>query len=989
MDVLQQIDPKVSRMFLFINSDLLPYSNVRKDSLLNPNRVRDISNYNLMLIKSPTERNDSTTKQSLTKTNVISNVDEDYDLYNINSSDKALNSINSFSLMRLTELVYDWAFNQIDPENLPKSDRTLPILQYQFTDIYEPSVGGTPINIISYTSSDGVDTNVDPSVALSTNDVILTEDGRLIGIVQSTGVVGSTGFIIFQSDIYHKDGSGVDYTGKILIRRDIQYSEITGVGETTTFIRRNGRIHMTKGTIIGDRTDYGTSGSRFHDLYAADYSSFLDDATYGSDITIPVDIGEELDAYDYPDNHTSKVLKHMATGSSSNNDDGLANDAMLAINFNNFSIEDGDFLEENDKGMVSYRIIGRNRLHRTPSFHTVAYKPFNTLKRFTDLDLTKAASNASSTGANLGFKFRLKLDTTNRTADKTTGNRDVYHYTITTSIANENNWLNLVNNLTGCYLVSEKGSYISSATNGISASNTVNQTTQTSLNNLVPDEIGYVLSHEIDVGVVGAVKHIITVDKALPTDYYRIMQPNHVCFYNESPNRISLNKLSSSYTKKGDTDLMYERVNSWLVVDKVAGQFYDNGVTPNQGGSEAALSMYMLVDTDKRGSSENGYVVRRKTTDADSIISTTETNVCVTDGENKLKTSVKLEGTPIGYDILFGETNKMIGVVSVSDILTVKIPNDLDSEYSRAMIGAGVTIANDAEDIVNELLEENDIVFDLTEGDYPQYLAPNFQGVDLFSAIKYLLSEKKKSLIKENETFVIKDESSNDFYADVVLSDNGEYQIFNYEKTSTIFDQYNEVIVYGRFHRATRRNLKEVLKKGKKTIEVFERELTTQNLVDKRATELLRLYSSDNVKIEIEVGHKGINQIRVGDIISMELRRENIPLSEYLVLEMQHLLTGNIKLTLGKYSKQLEDRFADLIIEGKKTNTAIRELNFNKNEINYNFLEDIKIKPIRLLVRKRESTGTFKLGFGTKLGFSTTLGFYGTLVVTDLLEEEY
>ena len=479
------------------------------------------------------------------------------------------------------------------------------------------------------------------------------------------------------------------------------------------------------------------------------------------------------------------------------------------------------------------------------------------------------------------------------------------------------------------------------------------------------------------------------MDKALPTDYYRIMQPNHVCFYNESPNRISLNKLSSSYTKKGDEDSMYEKVNSYRVVDKIAGQFYGDGTTVNSGGSEAALSMYMLVDTDKRGSSENGYVVRRKTTDADSIISTTETNVCVTDGENKLKTSIKLEGTPIGYDILFGETNKMIGVVSVSDILTVKIPNNIDSTYSRAMIGAGVTIANDAEDIINELLEENNIVFDLTEADYPQYLAPNFQGVDLFSAINYLLNEKKKSLIKENETFIIKDESANDFYADVVLSDNGEYQIFNYEKTSTIFDQYNEVIVYGRFHRATRRNLKDINKRGKKTIEFFERELTTQNLVDKRATELLRLYSSDNVKIEIEVGHKGINQLRVGDIITMELRRENIPLNEYLVLQMEHLLTGNIKLTLGKYSKQLEDRFADLLIEGKKTNTAIRELDFNQNEVNFNFLEDIKVKPLRLLVRKRASTGTFHLGFVQPLGFVLELGFYGAVQITELLEEEY
>ena len=45
--------------------------------------------------------------------------------------------------------------------------------------------------------------------------------------------------------------------------------------------------------------------------------------------------------------------------------------------------------------------------------------------------------------------------------------------------------------------------------------------------------------------------------------------------------------------------------------------------------------------------------------------------------------------------------------------------------------------------------------------------------------------------------FIIKDESANDFYADVVLSDKGEYQIFNYEKTSTIFDEYNEIIVFG------------------------------------------------------------------------------------------------------------------------------------------------------------------------------------------------
>ena len=57
------------------------------------------------------------------------------------------------------------------------------------------------------------------------------------------------------------------------------------------------------------------------------------------------------------------------------------------------------------------------------------------------------------------------------------------------------------------------------------------------------------------------------------------------------------------------------------------------------------------------------------------VLSQQQKQMFVSDGENKLKTSVqKLKLTPIGYDILFGETNKMIGVVSVSDVLTVKIP---------------------------------------------------------------------------------------------------------------------------------------------------------------------------------------------------------------------------------------------------------------------------------------------------------------------------
>ena len=51
----------------------------------------------------------------------------------------------------------------------------------------------------------------------------------------------------------------------------------------------------------------------------------------------------------------------------------------------------------------------------------------------------------------------------------------------------------------------------------------------------------------------------------------------------------------------------------------------------------------------------------------------------------------------------------------------------------------------------------------------------------------------------------------------------------------------------------------------------------------------------------------------------------------------------------------------------------------------------IKIKPLKLLVRKRFSTGSFKLGFGTTLNTGTTqLGFVGgaSVTITDLIDEE-
>ena len=107
---------------------------------------------------------------------------------------------------------------------------------------------------------------------------------------------------------------------------------------------------------------------------------------------------------------------------------------------------------------------------------------------------------------------------------------------------------------------------------------------------------------------------------------------------------------------------------------------------------------------------------------------------------------------------------------------------------------------------------------------------------------------------------------------------------------------------------------------------------------------------------------------------------------------MEHLLLGNMRLQLGRYSKQLEDRFAELAIEQRNIRASTRNVKFDESSVYNTFLEKIKIKPIRLTIRERSSSGGAVLGFGTHLNTNTRpLGHEEGQGVTHtiLLEEEY
>ncbi|BCV03147.1 MAG: hypothetical protein CM15mV62_150 [uncultured marine virus] len=407
------------------------------------------------------------------------------------------------------------------------------------------------------------------------------------------------------------------------------------------------------------------------------------------------------------------------------------------------------------------------------------------------------------------------------------------------------------------------------------------------------------------------------------------------------------------------------------------------------------MSMYVVADIDGQTNS-NEIVIRNPNSLSDNSGSIIDLppNMIISDGENTHKVSVEMEnlGDTIGYYLSFSDMHNLKGIVSFTEPITLTVGKEFDNESKRCLIGSGVKVCSEAEDLINDLMEDEGLQFTLDTVDYPLFVAPNFQGSSLLDALQFLTEKKDKTIIYENESFSIKDKESNDFFSSILINDTGEYQILEYEKVRTTFDLHNEIIVYGNSHKATKKDLRSIQKRGRKTLEVFERELITQDEVDKRAQELLKIHSTLNTKLILTISSKGLGQLRAGDIVQVQIERENIERGQFIVLQIEHKMTGLLKLELGRYSKQLEDRFAELLIANKKTNSAIRNQKFSEPSTSFDFLESVNIKELRLFIRKRTTTGTpLTLGFGTTLNTSSVeLGFEGGsgVTFTTLIDED-
>jgi hypothetical protein len=539
--------------------------------------------------------------------------------------------------------------------------------------------------------------------------------------------------------------------------------------------------------------------------------------------------------------------------------------------------------------------------------------------------------------------------------------------------------------LTGCYLVPIKG---------IKEGVDVPAGFTDSSNGVTVENIIYVISHEYDTKTT--LTNVNTDNSRLILDgsfvdnvQYYIMQPNPVCFWPDSPASININQLNSKYTKKANSTKMYDSMNDWDISSGNSSTRYSS--------LEGIASMYVVVDVDNI-STVNKTVSKTTLTARAAVITPNPDGIaygalnfakelCLSDGETTIltKTSAEYPSGGAEFQLNFTKINKQLnGVVSVSEPFELKVNGEVNADDKRALIGAGAVIVKESEELIKELLNEIDADYSITGTEYPIYNSPDFQGTSVFNMITYLLNLKDKELIDDAGTFTV--ESQENKLSRFSFNDN---DIIEYQQIQSSFDFYNEIIVYGSAFKSVRKNIKSIQSVGRKTLEVFANELITRDDVDKKASSLLNIHSETSQNLQLKLPVSKVKTISAGDIISCEIKQENIPRNNYIVLEITHDMGGTVELKIGKYVSNLEDRFAELLVGGAKTNSYLRKTNFVENENAFDFFDDLKIKEISLTIRKRTMGGTVLGDEGVLNTNTTTLGFGGSVTHTVLLEEDF
>lgn len=139
-------------------------------------------------------------------------------------------------------------------------------------------------------------------------------------------------------------------------------------------------------------------------------------------------------------------------------------------------------------------------------------------------------------------------------------------------------------------------------------------------------------------------------------------------------------------------------------------------------------------------------------------------------------------------------------------------------------------------------------------------------------------------------------------------------RIFKIDTNAELFAKANKVTVVGDRISATA----QIDEEGTE-ITFVDSTIKSSEDAKVKANELLELHSQDTRKIKLQLEKKGLEILEAGDIVELDFPAQSIPSGQYVIFEIENVLTSQITMTVGTFSKTIAERLSELGTGQEKT----------------------------------------------------------------------
>ena len=261
-----------------------------------------------------------------------------------------------------------------------------------------------------------------------------------------------------------------------------------------------------------------------------------------------------------------------------------------------------------------------------------------------------------------------------------------------------------------------------------------------------------------------------------------------------------------------------------------------------------------------------------------------------------------------------------------------------------------------------------------------------FDNTDALSAINFLANKKGLDYKLSGKILTLR--NLDDIYASrkYYIDFRKNNRLISVDNSDSLFDEANKIIVQGDNVKA---EMELLSNSTTKTIRHIDTSIKTLDEAKIKANELLALHSSPSKKITLTLQKEGLELLEAGDVVTLDFPSQGIPRDDYLVFEIENVLSGTTKITVGTFDKNIAERLSELNTQGQNINFTLLSGNQESSNVGKLVTDNLDIDQnnIEYAITTVTTTGGIISGFGNTLGFGSTLGF-GTATTSTLKEYE-